>query len=351
MYLFFSSDAFNLYSRDIISSLSLPENYSVHFRYQEHLLPNAADFIANAPTRDGMIVYVKGNQAGGERAQLNLQFLPMRNVTVIDAFKSDSTGLVHVYLKLGQFITWPDIDRQLAGAAGKIPRDKFVYFCESIQGSFICPWHEKVQELVAFDDRFANKLFFQLDIRMQNGFDRSQAQICFDKDERWSSFELLEDKHYTLFLSIYNSSTDPRDFEKHRIKIDYDTENFFITNPDSIVIGADRDDRSYKIVTKDIKSIRSSSYLKIQSLFKEHENPDVESMSCEDVITLGFKRDPAKLWALLFLSLFTFFGSLLTSYGASQFKPGGFYPGLFIAGGVVCFLVSAGGQYFYFNKN
>jgi hypothetical protein len=59
MYLFFSSDAFDLFSRDVISALSLPENYSVHFRYQEELLPGGGDFITNARGKDGMILLFK----------------------------------------------------------------------------------------------------------------------------------------------------------------------------------------------------------------------------------------------------------------------------------------------------
>jgi hypothetical protein len=351
MYLFFSSDAFDLFSRDIISALSLPENYSVHFRYREELLPETADFIANARGRDAMIIYVKGNKLGVDAAELNLQFLPIRSATVIDGFKSESTGLVHIYLKLGEFITWPDRDGQLAGAGDALPPYKYVHFCESIQGTFICQWHEKVKELVRFDERFGDKLFFHLGIREQQSFNRSQVQICFDKAEKWSSFELLEDKQYTLFISIYNSSRNPHDFEKHRIKIDYDTENFFITNPDSIIIGADRDDRSYKIVTKDIKSIESASYLKIQSLFKENADTDVESVSCEEVITLGFKRNPVKMRRLFFLSIGSFLGSALGAYGASQLKPEGNYPILFMVGGLGCFLFSTMGQYYYFKKN
>jgi hypothetical protein len=351
MYLFFSSDAFELYRRDVISSLALPQGYCTHFRYPQKLLPKDQAFIPSLLGKDGMIVYVRGNDLLKETEDRNIDFLPIRNVTVVDIDDNATTGLVHVYLELKEFIRFDSLKDRLESAGQKIPPFQFIYQSDDTIGTIQCAWHDKIKELVAFDEVFKDKLFYQLNIRYRGANDNGHALIKYDQAERCSSFKLKDGMQYALDLAIYNSSSNSKDYEKHSIKLDYDRENFFITNPGDIVIGADMDNRSYKVVTKDLKSNQSASYLKIQSSIKGQNQDDKEVISCEVVIRLDIQRDKSKLLAQLTASVCTFLGSISGAYGASQLKPDGNHPVLFIFVALVFLSITATLQYFYSGKS
>jgi hypothetical protein len=351
MYLFFSSDAFELYRRDVISSLALPQGYCTHFRYPKKLLPKDQIFIPSMKGKDGMIVYVRGNDLSKEIEDRNLDFLPIRNVTVIDIDDNATTGLVHIYLELKEFIRFDSLKDRLASAGQMIPPYQFIYQSDDAIGTIQCAWHDKIGELVTFDKEFKDKLFYQLNIRYQGTDGNGQAPVGYDPAERCSSFQLTDGKQYALDLAIYNSSRSSKDYEKHSIKLDYDRENFFITNPGDIIIGADRDNRSYKIVTKDLKSDRSASYIKFQSSLKGDMEGDKDVIACEVVVRLNINRNKDKLWAQLGASVCTFLGSVSGAYGASQLKADGFYPAVFIPIALVFFLGASRLQYLYSGKS
>jgi hypothetical protein len=349
MYLFFSSDAFDLYRRDIISSLALPQGYTTHFRYPRKILPNDQAF-TNLCGQDGMIIYARGNDLSKRIEERNLDFLPIRSVSVADIDDNKTTGLVHLYLKLGEFIKSDSLKIRLENAYELIPPYKFIYQDNTVFGTTQCAWHDKMEELVTFDEVFKDKLFYQLNIRYQGTDGNGQAVIDYDSAERGSAFQLTEGKQYALDLAIYNSSRRAADYEKHSIRLDYDRENFFITNPGDIVIGADKDNRSYKIVTKDLQSNRSASYIKVQSSLKGEHEDDKDVIACEVVVRLNINRNSNKLWAQIFASICTFLGSVSGAYGASQLKPNGYYPAPFIIIGLMFVLGASVLQFLYSGK-
>ena len=279
----------------------------------------------------------------------NVEFLPIRSVSVIDAYIDQTTGLVHVSLKLGDFITCTGLPSQEdKGLTHLIPPYQFVYHLEHQNWSSTnCQWHEKIAELIAFDKIFANRLFFNLNIRGYGPF-AFPTVIEFDRQEKCSAFKFTEDKHYILELAIYNSSVEAKDYGSHILKFNYNEENVFISNPENISIGADKDNRAYRIVTKEMKSNKSSAYIKFQSIFISDSG---ESIQFEEIIRLDIKRNWFKIRIQLMLSIFSFLGSVSSVYGATQLKPDGNWAPLFLLIGLVLLVISSSGQYIFFRKN
>ncbi len=349
MYLFFSSDIFDLYRKDIITGMSLPIGYAIHFRYPQHLLSDELrDGLLNLVGKDGIIIYVKGNDDIFEMDERKVSFLPIRDIRVLDVYINKSTSLVHFFLELGAFIKSNAVPIQTYPERNKLlPPYYFVHILPN-WNSQICEWHEKVQELVEFDDRFKNLLFFHVNIKYNELLDHSDVHISYDRSESSSFFELQEDRQYSLDIAIYNSCDDHRQFEKYALKMDYESEDFFITNPEKVIIGANLDNRIFKVITKDIKSVKSSAYIKFQSI----SLGAIDIINHEMIVLVNIKRSMKKLRKFLFVSLMTFVGTVSVTLSMGQFnKVGGTgYAISLLIFGLVSFLVSSLMQFYFFNK-
>jgi len=346
MYLFFSSDIYSLYKKDILSAISLPQDYCLHFRYPKNLIP--VEIISDVDSligKEGIIVYVSGNIYTQLEKDRNILFFPIRNVRVKNAYFEKATGLVHIFLKLNRFIETKNIPTQeLHNANHNLPPHKFIYKINEYSSSIV-EWHDKVKKLVSFDKYFQDHLFFNINVRHSEKNYREQVEISYDDTENSSYFELLEDKNYLLDLAIFNSSTDKSKFEDFSLKLSYASENFFITNPESISIGADADNRSYKIITKDIKSVSSSAYLKFQSFNKE-------KIIYDELLRLNIKRNNKKTLTYLFFSLLGIIGTFLLAFSAGKLASKGLNDSIMglILVSIIFMGSSAVGQFYYFNK-
>jgi hypothetical protein len=240
--------------------MSLPLNYCIHFRYPSELIPeDIKNDLSSIIEKRGIISYVKGNDNEKVFKDRDVMFLPIRNVTVKEAYLNQSTGLYHFFLELDCFIKSDRIPKQGKPALDeKIPPYSFVYELENFS-SQVCEWFEKVQEIIKFDSYFENHLFFNLNIKPARESFQSQVPIYFDKIEKSSFFQLKEDEQYLLEIGLYNSSIDHHKFEDYAVKINYDTDDLFVTNPEKIVVGANADNRNYKIITKDIKTVKTAA--------------------------------------------------------------------------------------------
>jgi hypothetical protein len=351
MYLFFSSDISTLYKKDVLSAISLPEDYCVHFRYpKENLLEEFMKRLNGMFEKEGVIIYVSGNDHKKTDQEKEIRFLPIRNVRVKDVYVDDSTGLVHFYLKLGPIIDSNDVPIQEAGNKNRnLPPYNFITH-QTHWSSSICKWHKKVESLVNFDNDFNNYLFFNINIRHSEKFYNSQVEIIYDDVESTSIFNLREDKNYLLDVAVYNSSADKNKFEDYSLKIKYDSDDFFITNPEKITIGAISDNRKFKIITRDIKTTSSSAYLKFFS-FKNDGSDEV--VKYEELVRLNIKRNRSKLFKFLGINLFGITGTSLLAWSASQLSKENTNKGIFLTlslFSVICILISSTGQFHFFNK-
>jgi hypothetical protein len=351
MYLFYSSDISTLFKKDVLSAISLPEDYSVHFRYpKENLQDDFIKKLGGMLEKEGVIVYVSGNDHTKKEEDREIKFFPIRNVRVKDVYIDDPTGMVHFHLKLGPIIDSNDIPLQETGNKDKsLPPYNFIKH-QTRWSSSICKWHKKVESLVDFDNNFKDFLFFNINLRHSEKYYNCQVEVAYDSIESASIFKLHEDKNYLLDIAVYNSSADKNKFEDFSIKIEYDTDDFFITNPERIVIGAVSDYRKFKIITRDIKTKSSSAYLKLIS-YKNDGSTD--TVRYEELIRLDIKRSSTKLYKFIFISLFGVFGTSMLALSVSQLNKVNantsfFIPLLVLA--LISLMISATGQFHYFNK-
>jgi len=354
MYLFFSSDIYSLYKKDILAAISLPTDYSIHFRYPKKFVP--ADFFAlpvgikRLKEKEGIIIYVKGNDNNQLPQNRNISFIPIRMVRVRDIYYDSTTDLVHVFLILGPFIKSDVIPTQVTGNTKMdLPPHKFIHNID-LQSSSLQNWHEKIADLVQFDPFFNDHLFFKINVSHAEESYKDQAEITFDRDEYSSKFQLKEDKDYLLDLAIYNTAIDIKKFEDYYIKLSYPTDYFFVTNPETISIGAMADNRKYQIITKDTASLSSYAYLKVQSFRKDHPNDEV---IYEEIIRLHIARNKNKVWWYVGLTLTGVAGTSILAYASSLLgsdKPTpDNLPLLFVAG-VGLIMLTAAAHFYYFNK-
>jgi len=339
MIIFSSSDITALFKKDIIKVLSLPKGYCIHFRYSDHdLMEKVMLKLPHVMNREGLIVYAKDNDSALPIEERNIKFLPIRKVSITNYRKDEQTKLHHFNLELGDFIL---CDVEYA------PRESMPPFKFVSEGSIktfrIISWIEKVQELVAFDASFERKLFFNVRLNNHGQYGSSYVETPFDKEEEASYFRLSEGQSYILDLSIYISEKDVEEIEKYECKLDYDKKDILISNPSSIIIGTQKDNRRYNLVTKGVDSIRSYDYLKIISGKKE--NGSVNEFY-DTTIRFNIRKSTFKAIRFTLLFVMNLIGTAWFAYILSK--------GLNITWSVIPILmvvVSAVGQYYFYNKS
>ncbi len=351
MFIFFSSDIYNLYRKDIISSLSLPNGYGLHFRYPAKLITeDIKKDIFSLRNKEGVITYAKGNDFNKPNSSKHLEFLPIRMVFVKNLYFDNSTALYHFFFELGNFIQTNDMPAQHVPALDTtLPPYSFIYW-QSKWSSKICKWYEKIEELIAFDTYFQNHLFFNINLKCSGIYSKLQAPIIFDKTDRSYYFQLKEDSNYIVEVSLFNSSIKHNSFEDYAIKIDYETQDLFITNPPKIIVGANADNRNYKLITKNINSIQTSSYIKFQSIHTEEKN---ENTKYDELIMLSIKKNTSKLVIFMIIAALGFWGTMAGAFATSEISKNNGNKHLEILLYAVSFLLFLGtgiGQFYYFNK-
>lgn len=338
MILFFSSDVNALFQKDVLSVLSLPKGHCVHFRYWESILsPDILRNINSLIGREGLIIYVKGNDPRIPESQRNVTFFPVRRVNITNCRKDEQTRLIHFNLELTEFVdatvNYPAVNLR--------PPYVFVEY-GSIATSVYKPWYEKVEDLVRFDASFENSLFFNIKLLDFREGHPTSIDIPFDKDEEASSYKLSEGKSYILDLSIMISDQNFLDLEKYECKLVYDEKDIMISNPDNIVIGTQKDNRRYKLVTKSIENVRSFDYLKIIAT-KKSGTGEINNFY-ETIIRFKVCKNAGKAIGFVVLFFLNVIGTALFAFAISDEKFMLILPALFLV------MISALGQYYYYNK-
>jgi hypothetical protein len=339
MFIFSSSDITALFKKDIIKVLSLPKGYCIHFRYSDWDLSDS--ITAQLPYvigRAGVIVYAKDNNPDIPIDQRNVKYLPIRRVTVTHYRQDEQTKLHHFNLELGDFIicdiTYP--------ASHSMPPFKFVSE-GSLNTVKTVSWIEKIEELVAFDASFKEKLFFNVRVNAYNEESGGFVETPFDKREETSYFGLSEGQSYILDLSIYISEENEKEIEKYECILEYDKKDILISNPSSIVIGSQKDNRRYNLVTKAVENIRSYDYLKIISGKKES---GTMNEFYETTIRFNIRKSTFKAFLFTVLFLMNLIGTAWFAYILTK--------GIdikWIVLPIVMVVGSAVGQYYFYNKS
>jgi hypothetical protein len=339
MIFFYSSDITALFKKDIIKVLSLPKGYCIHFRYSDNDLSEiVSKKLPNVINQDGLIIYAKNNIDEIPIGKRQLNFLPIRRISITNYRKDQQTKLHHFNLELGDFVqgepVYPD--------KNSMPPYEFV--SEGNIGSHKnVSWIEKVEELVRFDSSFKSQLFFNVMIlNNSNQYDNSYVETLFDFGEEKSYFRLSESQSYILGLSIFISETDLKEIEKYECRLEYDKKDLLISNPNSIVIGTQKDNRRYTLVTKAVEGIKSFDYLKIVSGKNEGLTP-IEFY--ETTIRFNINKNNSRAFVFIVLFLFNLIG---TAWFASLITKKAEFVSYILP--IALVVVSAFGQYYFYNK-
>jgi hypothetical protein len=341
MILFYSSDGNPLFKKDILSVLSLPTNQSVHFRYTKDIvLSNLLDGLHQLIGRDALIVYVKDNDMSKPAKQRSVQLFPVRKAIIRSTRIDKQTQLVHFGLELMEFVKCEvDYPSDLHMA----PPYQFVSHADLKKLEFIS-WYEKIEELVKFDRSFENHLFYYVEIKQTlNGY-KQPVDPGFDSDEEAGYLRVCEGKPYQLDLSIYISETNPENYEKYECKLEYNQKDFIISNPSNINIGTQRDNRRYKLVTKNIDSVRSFDYLKI---IAQKTNGSANTQLYETLLRFQIRKSFKKAGLFVLYILISVGGTVIIANAKNKAGELIFQQ---ILGGLVMAVVSALGLYYHFNK-
>jgi|GEM_PF-1314131 len=341
MILFYSSDANALFKKDILTVLSLPTNQSVHFRYSQNFVaPDLLATLSQQEGREALIVYVKNNNPDIHEDQRVVHTLPIRRAIIIRTRIDEHTQLVHFSLQLEEFIT---CDVAYPADPGKIPPRQFVSHADLKTFTRIS-WHKKIEELVNFDNNFQESLFYYVQINKTKNGGVVSIDPRFDPYEEASYFKISEGRPYQLDLSIYISETNADDFEKYECKLEYNQKDFVISNPSSIIIGTQMDNRRYKLVTKTIDTVKSFDYLK---LIAQKTDGSTVTQFYETLLRFHVRKSRSRALLFVFYILLSVFGTALVA--TSRNKVGDYLIGQICVG--VAFAVGAAlGLYYHFNK-
>lgn len=347
MYLFLSSDAHSLFKKGMLHTLSYPEGYCDHFRYD--LAEDIPAEIKNNPqalkSKEGVVVYVKGNDLRFQPSDREVEFITIRKVTVKEIKVEWNTGLLHVFLELGPFVAFK-VGNYLE-QPNKLP-PTFIFKARNVQ-SVEVRWRNKIDELIGFDKSFKNALFFRL--RFLSGSGRELIKAKFNHDEHTSYYLIKEQKRYLVDISLYNTITEKQQYDSYELSLTNNHEDLVFSNLAKIVTGTDKDDRTILFSTKVLKSIVTSGSL----IFHSRQNQEVESTAARNDYEVDIRINACKTFQsiLLYATLasLALVAVFLVTYSIAILKDGKFIPWVLLSSAIVCSIISSSGFFYFFNKN
>ena len=311
----FSSSQRELYKKDGIDVLCLPQNFIMHFRYEDKYVANSIKnkSIEELKNKDALVVIVNIEEESSKKIP---KFYPCRNGKIIDV--KIEGNVYHFYFTLGS--EWVDYRRDnelkdynesivnlnekptmsgnqyLAGqfVTFEVLQEDISLSSESGAWAFII---KKIGEL----ETYKSTLF----CRIKGIFDiKSDTELPIFKFYNYNTgYKIKSGLKYNikLVLRIGNKKIVTKD----KLMIESD-DSFFTPIPDELLLG--RVDRQDILLSP--KTTFSDSYSKIQFKIKNEENSknNVEGLSI--VIPFKIEYNRIKLWSSFVLFIF---GLLLTS--------------------------------------
>jgi hypothetical protein len=274
---FFSSDSRPLYKKDVFRVMALPSGYIVHFRYQFIHVDLDKLKLDSYINKKCMLFFSSGNNLENSIKIFNMS---LREGIIEDIKKNDDTGLIHFYLKLGDYRDFVIGPNQL----DKLPKNKFAAEIEGSEGE-IKQWHEIVSNIKG---SFRDQLMYKINFTKNNS--SQEITPVFNKTESQSYYQLEDESSYALNIAFYDTS-DPSENKYQSIKIEQDGELLKINAPSIIEVGALRDNKSFNVYTNSLNSNNSFTYLDINSNNKDSINSDDERYNVEIQIQINKNKN------------------------------------------------------------
>jgi hypothetical protein len=224
-----------------------------------------------------MLFFSSGNNLENSIKIFNMS---LREGIIEDIKKNDDTGLIHFYLKLGDYRDFVIGPNQL----DKLPKNKFAAEIEGSEGE-IKQWHEIVSNIKG---SFRDQLMYKINFTKNNS--SQEITPVFNKTESQSYYQLEDESSYALNIAFYDTS-DPSENKYQSIKIEQDGELLKINAPSIIEVGALRDNKSFNVYTNSLNSNNSFTYLDINSNNKDSINSDDERYNVEIQIQINKNKN------------------------------------------------------------
>ena len=252
-FVFFSSDAMDLYKNDVFRCLSLPNGYCVRFRYLTKYLWNNLSFGESSDddderhrkkvaylkqkfntfrNKEALVCFVSGNHESDVEA--SLEYHCIRRVIVQDYFYEDDLDEFNFILRLDEFE-----NAEIPAAPEPMPPTTWVTEVD-VANRKGQSWIRRVN---AVEEYFGGTVFFHLK-RVLEVPSESELAPTFSKEKRESHFALVDDSTYILESVFYDPSG--------ALPIKSDTEGESITILHPARVGARQDHKRIGLYTKAI---------------------------------------------------------------------------------------------------
>ena len=293
----FCSDQRGLYKQDALNSISYPNGYVQHFRYdKEWISPGLRDGEINSGV--GIIVFVHALQ--NDEGKKEPRFYPLRRVEFV---KTDINGsAVHYYFKLGDFVEYKknSYQQDVENLENKPEKGD-----SKLQGVFVAKgknidcgygdkqvlWENLIKKLEKISS-FENTIFYRLKgVRGKKGFLKIELL-----SQKLSGYILESGRNYWMDLSFYREKY-PTDQIK-RSSIEVITNNSYFQNPlPSIIPTCFRiDKKEVYLVTKRIYEKDNSEII----IKKKDAEAEGEAPYLRLLVKLTFNRWLVILGILVF---------------------------------------------------
>jgi len=180
-----SSDSRELYKADIYKTLSMPENFILHFRYKYKYVDEKIlnDDIEKLKEKKVVIFFVA-------KKDDDYEYISIRKANIHHIEKSDNTELVNIYLKLGEF----------TNTKININNNDILLKYITCNGEEKVSWKNRIEKVRNYFDK--NVIYYFI----ENITDKKNRKISikFNYNSKYSYYKLKQGKEYIINLAISN---------------------------------------------------------------------------------------------------------------------------------------------------
>jgi len=258
---FFGSDRRPLYKDNIFRALSYPNGHTHTLRYRvQHLSEDFKKIDAIGDNNkinealeeytgaDGVYIYVNGNDKDIKPEDKVLEFIPIRYVTIKDAFYDNDTELYYFVITLKHFLKNDSISFDECLSAFTKPE-----FCKSIQvDTKEANWIEVIDVI---KEKINTDMYLYISSFKKVKSDKT-VEATYYKNTKESYYEIEAQQEYSLSIEVYQKQDNQ--LETFSIKA---SDNLLLNCPSNLNVGAIKDRKILGIWSKNVVWTKLPSFL------------------------------------------------------------------------------------------
>lgn len=301
--LLFSSDAKTLYKGDVFRALALPMDHTLQFRYpRKYVLGEYRDNPKSLRGRDGVIIFLSGNDTSKPEVERKLERHPIRECLILDAFSDPESEQVILILRLGLFVNCMVED--ITDPRSLPPS---IFLTETnVSDLRKTGWLVAVKSV---EEWFPATLFYQIS-QVRRG--EKVIGPSYSEELRLSQYSLREETDYYIECTYYDCGSNGAP-----LKIDVSAEAALdVSKLFEFGGGAEGDTKRLPLKTRTLKVRSAPVYMRFHSVVLQGSPPQSE---CNDpnYVEIHFQliQNPWKPWQFGALTGVGAFGLLIAQSG------------------------------------